>query len=60
MTKWKTKCTPLYPNGGDEGCLEMLSKESSSPDAQKCLTFGCRSFTHVHGFRKILSIHLTF
>ncbi|CAM5103218.1 unnamed protein product [Eretmochelys imbricata] len=41
----KDKVSPVYSAvyGGNEECLEMLLKEGYSPDAQKCLIFGCIS-----------------
>ncbi|XP_068796082.1 ankyrin repeat and SOCS box protein 3 isoform X2 [Struthio camelus] len=41
----KGKVSPVYSAiyGGNKECLEMLLKQGYSPDAQKCLTFGCRS-----------------
>lgn len=46
--------------GGDEKCLEMLLKEGDNPDAETCLTFGCRSHAQVCGFPKRVSLLLTF
>uniref|UniRef100_A0A8C8RDG0 Ankyrin repeat and SOCS box containing 3 n=1 Tax=Pelusios castaneus TaxID=367368 RepID=A0A8C8RDG0_9SAUR len=41
----KDKVSPVYSAvyGGNEECLEILLKEGYSPDAQKCLIFGCIS-----------------
>ncbi|NXD10516.1 ASB3 protein, partial [Nothocercus nigrocapillus] len=41
----KDKVSPVYSAiyGGNKECLEMLLKQGYSADAQKCLTFACRS-----------------
>nr|XP_013805316.1 PREDICTED: ankyrin repeat and SOCS box protein 3 isoform X2 [Apteryx mantelli mantelli] len=41
----KDKVSPVYSAiyGGNKECLEMLLQQGYSADAQKCLTFGCRS-----------------
>ncbi|NWY04887.1 ASB3 protein, partial [Nothoprocta ornata] len=41
----KDKVSPVYSAiyGGNKECLEMLLEQGYSADAQKCLTFACRS-----------------
>ncbi|XP_065446788.1 ankyrin repeat and SOCS box protein 3 isoform X9 [Chrysemys picta bellii] len=55
----KDKVSPVYSAvyGGNEECLEMLLKEGYSPDAQKCLIFGCISPMCMVFQKKIYSVN---